>query len=310
MARSRSCSSDHNIARRVTRPQIPGWLAYDRVHGKHSTVAGTVFVWPTLNSRELSRSREICVYVPPSFASGESEGRKYPVIYFHDGQNMFDDKTSYVGEWRADETLQRLAREGREVFAVGIPNAGEERMDEYSPWSGKSGFRRRRVAGRGVVYLEWLLNEVKPLIDRSFPTRTDRGGTGTMGSSLGGLISLFAAAKYPDVFGFIGAMSPAVRWHDYKIVGLFDDWSKPRPRIHLDMGGREFRGLYADARMMRDALLANGWVGGRDLQYVEDRYGRHHEESWARRLPDALRFLLPAPEPATAHGRAEPEATA
>jgi len=277
----------------VTLPQIPGWLPYDRVHGKHNTVAGTVFVWPTLNSPELSRSREIAVYVPPSFASAEGAGRKYPVIYFHDGQNMFDDKTSYVGEWRADETLQKLAREGRDVIAVGIPNAGEDRMDEYSPWSGKSGFRRRRVVGTGAAYLEWLLDEVKPLVDRSFPTRMDREGTGTMGSSLGGLISLFAAAKYPDVFGFIGAMSPSVRWHDYKIVDLFEDWSGPRPRIHLDMGGREFRGLYADARRMRDALITSGWTLGTDLQYVEDRYGRHHEESWARRLPDALRFLLP-----------------
>ena len=277
----------------MTLPQIPGWLPYDRVHGKHNTVAGTVFVWPTLNSPELSRSREIAVYVPPSFASAEGAGRKYPVIYFHDGQNMFDDKTSYVGEWRADETLQKLAREGRDVIAVGIPNAGEDRMDEYSPWSGKSGFRRRRVVGTGAAYLEWLLDEVKPLVDRSFPTRMDREGTGTMGSSLGGLISLFAAAKYPDVFGFIGAMSPSVRWHDYKIVDLFEDWSGPRPRIHLDMGGREFRGLYADARRMRDALITSGWTLGTDLQYVEDRYGRHHEESWARRLPDALRFLLP-----------------
>lgn len=281
----------------MTLPLIPGWLPYDRVHGKHNTVTGTVFVWPSLNSPELSRSREIAVYVPPSLASddgdGTSPGRRYPVVYFHDGQNMFDEKTSYVGEWRADKTLQRIAKEGIEAIAVAIPNAGEDRFDEYSPWSGKTAFRRRHVVGRGGPYLKWLVEEVKPLVDRSFPTRRDREGTGTMGSSLGGLISLFAAAKYPEVFGFIGAMSPSVRWHDYKIVDLFEDWSGPRPRIHLDMGGREFRGLYADARRMRDVLLANGWVGGRDLQYVEDRYGRHHEESWARRLPDALRFLLP-----------------
>jgi predicted alpha/beta superfamily hydrolase len=262
------------------------------VHGKHNSVTGTVYVWPSLNSPELSRSREIAVYLPPSLAAGDDSGRRYPVVYFHDGQNMFDEKTSYVGEWKADETLQKLAAEGIEAIAVAIPNAGDDRLDEYSPWSGRTAFRRRRVVGRGGTYLEWLLESVKPLVDRSFPTRVDRAGTGTMGSSLGGLISLYAAAKYPQLFGFIGAMSPSVRWHDYEIVDLFDDWSGPRPRVHLDMGGREFRGLYDDARRMRDALLAGGWVEGVDLSYVEDRYGRHHEESWARRLPDALRFLL------------------
>ncbi|MEX2547906.1 MAG: alpha/beta hydrolase-fold protein [Chloroflexota bacterium] len=276
----------------MTLPRIPGWLPYDQVHGKHSTVTGTVFVWPSLNSPELSRSREITVYVPPSLASGEDKGRRYSVIYFHDGQNVFDSKTSYVGEWHVDETLEKLARGGIEAIAVGIPNAADDRMDEYSPWRGRSGFGRRLVGGSGGAYLEWLVESVKPMVDRSFPTRTDREGTGTMGSSLGGLISLYAVAKYPHVFGFVGAMSPSLRWHDYKIEDLFVDWAPPRPRIHLDMGGREFKGLTTDARRMRDVLLASAWVMGRDLQYVEDRYGRHHEESWSRRLPDALRFLL------------------
>lgn len=131
-----------------------------------------------------------------------------------------------------------------------------------------------------------------------------------MGSSLGGLISLYAAAKYPDVFGFVGAMSPSLRWHDYKIEDLFVNWAPPRPRIHLDMGGREFRGLTADARRMRDVLLASGWVAGHDLQYVEDRYGRHHEESWSRRLPDALRFLLVEAVASDAAGSVEPKSAA
>lgn len=276
----------------MTVPLISGWLPYDRVHGKHNTVTGTVFVWPSLNSPELSHSREITVYVPPSLASGEDKARRYPVIYFHDGQNMFDDRTSYVGEWHADETLEKLAREGVETIAVGVPNAGVDRIEEYSPWRGKTGFGRKQAGGRGAVYLEWLVDAVKPLVDRSFPTRTDREGTGTMGSSLGGLISLYAAVKYPDLFGFIGAMSPSLRWHDYKIVDSFDDWKGPRPRLHIDMGGREFKGLTSDLRRMRDVLTENGWAEGVDLSYIEDRYGRHHEDSWSRRLPDALRFLL------------------
>jgi len=278
----------------VTAPNIDGWLPYEKVHGKKNTVTGTVFVWPSLASDKLSHVREITVYVPPSLAKGEGGDRRYPVIYFHDGQNMFDSHTSYVGEWQADETLEKLSDEGLEIIAVGIPNAGDERLDEYSPWSGRTGYRERRSAGRGDAYLEWLVEEIKPLVDRSFPTRLDRAGTGTMGSSLGGLISLYAGVKYPDLFGFIGAMSPSVRWHNSKISELYEAWpqSTQRPRIYMDMGGREWRGAFAEVRELREVLESRGWVEGVDMRHIEDRYGRHHEDSWAKRLPDALRFLL------------------
>jgi predicted alpha/beta superfamily hydrolase len=278
----------------VTVPKIAGWLPYEKVHGRKNTVTGKVFVWPSLASEELSHVREIGVYVPPSLAKGDDDGRRYPVIYFHDGQNMFDSHTSYVGEWEADETLERLAGEGIEAIAVAIPNAGDERLDEYSPWSGRTGYRERRSAGTGDAYLEWVVDSVKPLVDRSFPTRLDRAGTGMMGSSLGGLISLYAAVKYPDLFGFIGAMSPSVRWHNSKIAELYEAWpaSRIRPRIYMDMGGREWKGAFSEVRELRDILVDRGWMAGVDLSHVEDRYGRHHEDSWARRLPDALRFLL------------------
>ena len=277
-------------------PLISGWLPYDQVHGKHNTVSGAVYVWPSLNSPELSRSREILVYVPPSFARGEAVARTrlYPVIYFHDGQNMFDAKTSYVGEWHADETLEKLAADGIEAIAVALPNAGDDRFDEYSPWSGRAAFRRRRVVGHGGLYLDWLLESVKPLVDRSFPTRRDREGTGTLGSSLGGLISLYAGARYPEAFGFIGAMSPSIRWTDSRIIRTYEGWpaGQPRPRIHVDMGGREWRGAFEDVRDFRDTLVSAGWREREDLNYVEDRYATHHEDYWGKRLPDALRFLL------------------
>jgi len=283
----------------VTSSTTDGWLRYEKVHGRRHTVSGNVWVWPSLISAELSHAREILVYVPPSLAAhvpGESENgdHRYPVIYFHDGQNMFDSHTSYVGEWEADETLEILAEDGIEVIAVGIPNAGEERLDEYSPWSGRTGYRERKSAGTGDAYLEWLVDDIKPLVDRSFPTRLDRAGTGTMGSSLGGLISLYAGVKYPDLFGFIGAMSPSVRWHNSKIMELYEAWpaSHQRPRIYMDMGGREWRGAFAEVRELREVLEQHGWVEGIDLRHVEDRYGRHHEEHWAKRLPDALRFML------------------
>jgi predicted alpha/beta superfamily hydrolase len=290
------------------------WLPYDQVHGASNTVTGTVLVYRSLTSPHLGRARHISVYLPPSLAAAQSlngkgpeTSRRYPVIYFHDGQNMFDERTSYVGEWHADETLDALAKEGIEAIAVAVPNAGNERMDEYSPWKGRSTPGRRMVGGKGNEYLEWLVEDVKPLIDKSFPTRTDRPGTGVLGSSLGGLISLFALAKFPETFGMVGAMSPTLRWHNYSITKLYEEQDIPNTRIHLDMGGREHRGLTDDARRMRDVLLAKGWVEGKDLNYVEDRYAHHHEDAWSRRLPDALRFLL-ADERAPAEGGPQEEA--
>lgn len=279
---------------------MTGWRPYEEVHGRANTVSGTVLVWPKLESKQLGRTTEIAVYLPPSLAAARREradqapgGRRYPVIYFHDGQNMFDDHTSYVGEWRADEALETLAEDGLEAIAVAIPNGSDARGDEYSPWRVRTRWQPRRlVGGKGDAYLEWLVGEIKPLIDRSFPTRTDREGTGLCGSSLGALISLYGMTKYPDEFGMVGALSPSVRWSDYALLRLVEEGKFPLARVYIDVGGREYRGMTSDGRRLRDAFIARGWVSGRDLLYVEDRYGGHREDSWARRLPTALRFLL------------------
>jgi predicted alpha/beta superfamily hydrolase len=276
-----------------------GWRPYAAVHGKDNTVSGTVLVWPRLEGAPGIAGREVCVYLPPSLAAvgGREAGaqpRRYPVLYFHDGQNVFDARTSFVGEWHADETLEALAGEGYEAIAVAVPNGGEARMDEYNPWRSQVDWRGRPqpMGGRGDAYLDWLVGSVKPLIDRSFPTLAAREATGIIGSSLGGLISLYALFAHRAVFGLAGVMSASVRWNDFAVVRLIDEAPLPPTRIHLDMGGREWRGMIADARRVRDALLARGWRDGVDLHYVEERYARHNEGAWSRRLPDALRFLL------------------
>ena len=273
------------------------WQPYAEVHGADNTVTGTVLVWPALESRELGGAREIVVYLPPSLGEGGpgwKDGRRYPVLYFHDGQNVFDERTSFVGEWRADETLEQLAKEGYEAIAVAVPNGGDARMDEYNPWRERNfiGKGKRVVGGKGDEYLGWLVGTVKPHIDRSFPTRAEREATGVVGSSMGGLISMYALITYPAVFGLAGVMSPSLRWNDYGVLRLVQDAPLPPSRIHLDMGGREWRGMTTDARRLRDLLIERGRRHGRDLNYVEERYASHNEEAWARRLPDALRFLL------------------
>jgi predicted alpha/beta superfamily hydrolase len=272
------------------------------VHGANNTISGKVLVWPRVAGDPGIPAREICVYLPPSLArsmaAGEGRGsasRRYPVLYFMDGQNIFDAKTSYIGvEWAADEALEKLARDGIEAIAVAVANHGDDRMHEYNPWRSTLAWRGRSHAtgGKGDAYLDWLVGTVKPLIDRSFPTRAERMATGIIGSSMGGLISLYALFAQRAVFGLAGVMSPAVAFSDYRVVTLIEESPLPPSRIHLDMGWREWRGATRDARRVRDAFLARGLELDRDLHYVEERNARHNEGAWARRLPDALRFLL------------------
>jgi predicted alpha/beta superfamily hydrolase len=274
----------------------PDWLPYEDVHGPDHTVSGTVLVWPGLASPGLERAAEILVYLPPSLGPGGAgwrDGRRYPTLYFHDGQNVFDERTSFAGEWHADETLEQLATEGYEAIAVAIPNGGDSRMDEYNPWRGRSIFGgTTEMGGLGDEYLSWLVGSVKSLVDRSFPTSSQRDATGIIGSSMGGLISLYALIGQPHVFGLAGVMSPSIRWNDFAVLRLIEQGALPPARIHLDMGGREWRGMMSDARRLRDVLLGRGMELGRDLHYVEEREAIHREDAWARRLPDALRFLL------------------
>lgn len=276
-----------------------GWKPYTEIHKGVNTISGTVLVWPKVEGDPGIPAREVCVYLPPSLAASIAAGRtthqRYPVLYFMDGQNVFDAKTSYIGvEWAADEALENLAANGIEAIAVAVANHGGDRMHEYNPWRSTLDWRGRAhpMGGKGDAYLEWLTGTVKPLVDRSFPTRAERMATGIIGSSMGGLISLYALFGQRAVFGLAGVMSPSVMWSDYRILTLIEDSPLPPTRIHLDMGWREWRGATRDARRVRDALLARGFVLDRDLHYVEERNARHNEAAWARRLPDALRFLL------------------
>jgi predicted alpha/beta superfamily hydrolase len=276
-----------------------GWLPYEEVHGSDGTISGRVVVWPYLDGAPGIDGREILAYLPPSLAmvwpddpGADADVRRYPTLYFHDGQNLFDEATAYSGEWHVDETLELLADEGIEAIAIGVPNAADARMVEYLPWAGRERWAGRRVGGGGDAYLDWLVGSVKPLVDASFPTAPGREQTGVIGSSMGGLISLHALLTHGDIFGLAGVLSPSIGWSRHRILRLIAERGLLPARIHLDMGGREWRGMTADARRLRDLLLAKGFVEGRDLHYVEERDATHREEAWAERLPDALRFLL------------------
>jgi hypothetical protein len=230
------------------------------------------------------------------------------VLYLHDGQNLFDPAPSYRGEWGLDETLAALAGEGIELIAVGIPNSGDGRYAEYTPYKGRG---RWATGGHGRAYLRWVVDTVKPAVDGAWPTLHSREATGILGSSLGGLISLWAAVAHAETFGLVGAMSPVITPGQNPIIGRVARLRMPPACAYLDVGGHEAsdapsRGLerrwsaaiLREARQLREALLVAGLREPETLRYVEEPDAIHHETDWARRLPGALRFLFGEPRSA------------
>jgi predicted alpha/beta superfamily hydrolase len=282
-------------------------LEWRRYHDSHasSTVVGDLRS-ALVDAPELGGQREVLCLLPPDAAAGH---RRYPVIYMLDGQNLFDAAISYAGEWQVDETMVLLRGEGHEAIVVGVTNGGERRLAEYTPYP--STRRGPPGAGRGAATLGFLADTLKPIVDASFPTQVARQSTAIAGSSLGGLMSLYAAWERPDVFGAAAAFSPAFPAGQEALIGRLASEPRPSSRVYLDTGGREgsdlwldrivhwwSRAFLRDVRRCRDALLAAGLREGSDLRYLEAPRAIHREAAWAARLPDALRFLLSAPGPA------------
>lgn len=231
--------------------------------------------------------RDLTVYLPPSYGGGE---RRYPVLYMQDGQNLFDPEESFAGSWRVDTAMDHAAARGFEGIAVGIRHAGEERLVEYSPFDDPEA-----GPGRGREYVTYLAEAIKPLVDARYRTIPGRGTTCVAGSSMGGLISLFAFFARPDVFGAVAAMSPSLWYAGRAIFGAVEAAPFEPGRIYLDVGRREGEDTLADARRLRDLLLAKGYRKGDQVRYVEDTAGGHEEAAWGRRLRAALPFLLAPP---------------
>jgi predicted alpha/beta superfamily hydrolase len=247
-------------------------------------VVGSIRQLEQVDSPQLGNTRDLLVYLPPSYARGDA---RYPVLYMHDGQNLFDPATSFAGEWAVDQTLEAGSEDGLEAIVVAIPNMGPERANEYSPF-----LDARNGGGRGELYLRFIVETVKPIVDADFRTLPDREHTGIAGSSMGGLISLYAFFRYRHVFGFAGVMSPALWFAERAVL----DWVERQPyaggRIYIDVGMREGQTTVDDVLRLRDVLEAKGYRNLHDLLCVVDTAGDHSERAWARRLQRKLRFLL------------------
>lgn len=258
---------------------IHSWEDLDKGAGiQGSTRSRQVFL---LNSDfympQLGQSRRIWMYLPPDY---HYSWKRYPVIYAHDGQNLFDNITSFSGEWFLDESLNNLFGKGDPgCIIVGIDNGGPSRLDEYSPWKNPE-----YGGGQGQAYLDFIVQTLKPYIDQNYRTLSDQAHTGLLGSSMGGLISLYGGLRHQEVFGRIGVFSPSL-WFSPEIFPFIRQTGR-RADVHFFILGGQSEMKNYDRQLIRlERVLESAGFGRNQVQLRIHRDGRHAEWYWAREFP-------------------------
>jgi predicted alpha/beta superfamily hydrolase len=248
-------------------------------------------VHPQFHSRFLSHDRDISVYLPPGY--DERPDHHFPVLYLHDGQNLFNPVTSFVrGQtWRVAETADASIEAGEvePLIVVGIANT-EDRLAEYTPVRD-----RKQGGGEADKYGRLITEDLMPFMRTNYRTLEGPAHTGLGGSSLGGLATLYLGLKYSEIFGQLAVLSPSIWWGQRSIICDVNE-ARParRPRTWLDIGDAEGRRVVADADLLARRLRIRGWRSNIDLHYEHIPGGTHDEASWAKRVAPMLRFLFPA----------------
>ena len=260
--------------------RVEGWKDGTAVQ-KMPKITGDYQILPKVHSKFLGHDRDVIVWFPPGYAARPTQ--RYPVLYMHDGRQVFDPTTSTWGkDWQVDELAQDMILNGElEPFIVVAADCTEARFDEYSP------------ARKGDDYLRFLIEELKPMVDATW--RTDPSRSAIAGSSMGGLISFYGAWKHPDVFSGAACLSPAFLeeyGHECFRMVEADRGSLPDLRIFLSCGGAgELEGKLLPGTLKMADLLRNAGFPERDMSVRIESWAEHNEEAWARMTPHWLRFL-------------------
>jgi predicted alpha/beta superfamily hydrolase len=264
-----------------------------------SATEGTLRLHRRFRSPLFGLERELVVWLPPGC---DGRRRRHPVVYFFDGQNVFDPRTAFFGNaWHAGAAAARLIAAGaiEPPIMVGIYNGREQRIHEYTPTRGRNNAPGERSQGRLRDHALMVATDVVAFIDARYPTTADPAHRALVGSSLGGLAALYGALWHPRVFGAAAPMSPSVWWDQLAVVRFVAGLKRKLPvRLWLDIGTGE-RG-WQNTRLLRDALITKGWSlephgeAPADLHYLEVEGAGHHESTWAARLGDVLQWLFPA----------------
>lgn len=256
--------------------------------------AATLRLHRRFHSRVLRNCRDVVVWLPPGYGLAR---RRHPVVYFQDGQNIFDPLTAFLGQsWQAGERAAELIR-ARRITApimVGVYNTGFNRMNEYAPtpaeftgWDGE----KCKSKGDAKRYARFFTQELVPFINARYLTLTGPRHTSVVGSSMGGLVSLCFALWHPRVFGQIAALSPSLWWDNRAVLQGFSRLAKkPDVRLWVDMGTAEPG--WEVVQIFRDNLVGRGWAQGGDLEYREVPGAGHNEAAWAARIGDVLEWML------------------
>jgi len=229
----------------------------------------------------LGVDRTVRVYLPPDYA--DCKDCRYPVVYFMDGQNVFDAATSYAGEWGVDEVLDGLyEKHGLAVIAVAIDHGGEARMQELSVWS-----HSEFAPARGEAYLADLIGAVKPAVDARYRTQTEAATTVIVGSSMGGLMAHAAVMRHPEVFGRALVFSPSYWFSPAIAQETAITPLQPGQRVYVYVGGSEGDDMLSDAEAMAVRWKAT-LPATSALQFAAATKAGHNEAAWRTALPDAL----------------------
>lgn len=254
---------------------------------KHTAASNVKILSENFNIPQLKTTRKIWIYLPPDY---EASKKKYPVIYMHDGQNLFDDFTSFSGEWNVDETLNEIYKEtGQSAIVIGIDNGGDKRLAEYSPWDNA----KYKTKGEGNLYVEFLAKTLKPYIDKTYRTQKQSSKTIIFGSSMGGLISLYASTKHPNTFGKAGIFSPAF-WFVSKDMKMYLNLNKnnlQNSKFYFVAGKNEDETMVPEIETV-DELLLKKSVPKKNIILKIDEDGTHSESYWKRELKASLIWLL------------------
>ena len=270
--------------------KIEGWK--DNFQGeliKHTASPHVIIIDTAFRMPQLNRTRRVWIYLPEGYANSPTKNR-FPVLYIHDGQNVFDVATSFAGEWGVDEFLDTT--KARTCIVVAIDNGGSKRLNEYCPYdftlsgiSSASGTNK----GEGNLYVDFLVKTLKPFIDKNYRTLKDKSNTFVAGSSMGGLISLYAVLKYPNVFGGAGVFSPAF-WVGPKI---FDDikakGKKVNSNIYFYAGKQESESMVPDMLKAFDGM--NKVSKSKMMTVIRDD-GKHNEPTWRKEFPLFYQWIL------------------
>jgi predicted alpha/beta superfamily hydrolase len=264
--------------------QVLNWADLCGGGGTHTAADNVAILDEAFYMPQLNRDRRIWLYLPPDY---DTSSKDYPVLYMHDGQNLFDDYYSFAGEWGVDESLNDLSGAGDYgCMVVCIDNGGILRIDEYSPWNNPD-----YGGGEGELYMQFIVETLKPYIDSQYRTLPEREHTGIMGSSMGALISHYGGIEYQETFSKLGLFSPSFWFTDSCYTFAAETPKEFDMKLYFLGGGQE-PGVIEDCMRMIDTLTQAGY-GVNEMFMKAVEAGQHSEWFWKQEFPAAYQWLFP-----------------